>query len=157
MYEGKDRGVGSIAFSVPQGCSVEREVILEPSRGPMLLLALFALHALLVPVSVKECENLDNDEEPDQEDLELPAGQEANNLPRGVGPTKAGEPFLIQEPDSRGPGGQEEGEKTTARAGKMQLEQEQGLKEKRQALEERELAQPDRAGHQSPTCGVQQQ
>ncbi|KAJ1209652.1 hypothetical protein NDU88_005025 [Pleurodeles waltl] len=45
MYEGKDHGVGSIAFSVPQGCSVERGVVLEPSRGPMLLLALFALHA----------------------------------------------------------------------------------------------------------------
>ncbi|KAJ1191737.1 hypothetical protein NDU88_001053 [Pleurodeles waltl] len=52
MYEGKDHGVGSIAFSVPQGCSVERGVVLEPSRGPMLLLALFALHASLVPDSV---------------------------------------------------------------------------------------------------------
>ncbi|KAJ1191430.1 hypothetical protein NDU88_000746 [Pleurodeles waltl] len=45
MYEGKDHSVGSIAFSVTQGCSVERGVVLEPSRGPMLLLALFALHA----------------------------------------------------------------------------------------------------------------
>ncbi|KAJ1114729.1 hypothetical protein NDU88_002960 [Pleurodeles waltl] len=52
MYEGKDHGVGFIAFSVTQGYSVERGVVLEPSRGPMLLLALFALHASLVPVSV---------------------------------------------------------------------------------------------------------
>ncbi|KAJ1188026.1 hypothetical protein NDU88_004791 [Pleurodeles waltl] len=52
MYEGKDHGVGSIAFSVTQGCSVERGVVLGPSRGPMLLLALFALHASSVPVSV---------------------------------------------------------------------------------------------------------
>ncbi|KAJ1099768.1 hypothetical protein NDU88_004864 [Pleurodeles waltl] len=52
MYEGKDHGVDSIAFSVTQGCSVERGVVLEPSRGPMLLLALFALHDSSVPVSV---------------------------------------------------------------------------------------------------------